>query len=453
MTSPAISRPKGRKKLELTIIYEPPERLKVDPHNARTHSEKQIAQVRASIRQFGFTNPILRDPSGMIIAGHARRDAAISLGLDRVPTIRLVGLTDANRRALALADNKIPLNAGWNEEILIEELTALIDHPEVDIDPMALGFDAVEIDNLLLDGTLTATPKAVSDNAEDRCPSLGTTPAISRVGDLFQLGPHRVTCGDAQIENVYKALMGEDRAHMAFIDSPYNVKIDGHASGLGKKRHREFVMGSGEMPTATFVQFLTAPLSLIARFCLPGSILFACMDWRHISDLSSAAMASKLEQKNLIVWVKTNGGMGTMYRSRHELIAVLKMGTAPHVNNFGLGERGRYRTNVWEYPGCNTFRKGRDAELQAHPTPKPVALVADAIRDVSHRGDIVIDCFGGSGTTLIAAEKTRRRARLIELDPLYVDVIIRRWEAFAGADAIHEPSGKTFAQLTDERSR
>ncbi|MBN9488986.1 MAG: ParB N-terminal domain-containing protein [Alphaproteobacteria bacterium] len=446
-------RPVAGTKSPLTVVYRPLKQLKIDGRNARTHDAKQIAQLAASIKQFGFTNPILVDESDVIIAGHARREAANILGLDQVPTIKLSRLSDAQRRALAIADNKIALNAGWNDEILIAQLKTIIDHPAVEIDPIALGFDTVELDDLLDGGPINRPSKISGDNPDDQCPAVGATPAISRPGDIFRLGPHRLVCGDARDHDVYKALMGKERARMAFLDPPYNTQICGHVSGLGKKQHREFVMGSGEMSESAFVDFLSTTLSLTARFCVPGAIIYVCMDWRHLNDLLAATVASKLEQKNLVVWNKTNAGMGTFYRSKHELIFVLKWGESSHINNFGLGAGGRYRTNVWDYPGCNTFRRGRATELDAHPTPKPVALVADAIRDVSHRGDIVADSFGGSGTTLIAAEKTRRRARLIELDPLYVDVIVRRWQAFSGAEAVHEASGKTFAQLEDERSR
>jgi DNA modification methylase len=227
---------------------------------------------------------------------------------------------------------------------------------------------------------------------------------------------------------------------MAFLDAPYNVPIDGHVSGLGKHHHREFAMGVGEMSPAEFTAFLTGALSATAAHSIDGAIIFSCIDWRHLQEMAAAGEAARLEFKNLIVWAKDNGGMGAFYRSAHELIFAFKHGSAKHLNNFGLGGGGRYRTNVWSYPGANTFRRDRDADLALHPTVKPIALVADAIMDVSHRGEIVLDPFGGSGTTLLAAEKTKRVARLIELDPLYVDVIVRRWLRWAaGARYSHQP--------------
>ena len=417
--------------------------LSCDPKNARTHSKKQLAQVGASIKRFGFTNPILADEHGVIIAGHARLAAAINLGLDVVPVIVVGGLSEAERRALALADNKIALNAGWDENLLATELEFLADL-HIDLDVSITGFDTVEIDSII------ASAKQDNEPAEEVAPP-PCGPPVSIVGDIWNLGPHRIICGNALLGTTYAEIMGTDQARMAFLDAPYNVQIEGHVSGLGKNHHREFAMGAGEMSPAEFTVFLTDALSSTAAYCKDGSIIFSCMDWRHLQEMSAAGEAAHLTLKNLIVWAKDNGGMGTFYRSAHELIFAFKHGTAKHVNNFGLGEGGRYRTNVWNYPGANTFRRDRDADLAAHPTPKPIALVADAIMDVSHRGDIVLDPFAGSGTTLFAAEKTKRIARLIELDPLYVDGIVRRWLASGDRQAVLASTGQTFAEVEVER--
>jgi DNA modification methylase len=265
------------------------------------------------------------------------------------------------------------------------------------------------------------------------------------------MGDHRLLCGDARNADDYARLMDGELARMIFTDPPYNVRIDGFAGGKGKTDRREFVMASGEMTDGEFTVFLTEVCRQLAAHSVDGSIHFHCMDWRHIAELQRAGATAYDELKNLIVWTKNNGGMGTFYRSQHELIFAFKKGQAAHINTFGLGETGRYRTNVWAYPGVNTFGKKRDAELAMHPTVKPVALVADAIKDVSHRGEIVLDSFGGSGTTLIAAEKTRRRARLLELDPLYCDVICRRYEGFAKSAATLAATGQTFAEVAAER--
>jgi DNA modification methylase len=416
--------------------------LSKDPRNARTHKPKQISQLEALIKRFGFTNPILVDEHGVIIAGHARHEAASNLGLDVVPVIVIAGLSEAEHRALVLADNKIALNAGWDENLLAIELEFLSD--QIDIDVSITTFDTVEID------TIIASVKQDNEPVEE-LPLPPSGPAISMLGDIWHLGPHRVICGNALLGGTYDEIMGPGEARMAFLDMPYNLPIDGHVSGLGKNQHREFAMGVGEMSPAAFTVFLTDALLATAAHCMDGAIIFSCMDWRHLQEMSAAGEAAHLELKNLIVWAKDNGGMGTFYRSAHELVYAFKHGTAKHVNNFGLGEGGRYRTNIWHYPGANTFRRDRAADLAAHPTPKPIALVADAIKDVSHRGDIVLDPFGGSGTTLFAAEKTKRIARLIELDPLYVDGIVRRWLALGGKQAVLAATGQTFAEVEAER--
>ena len=277
-------------------------------------------------------------------------------------------------------------------------------------------------------------------------------PAVSQPGDLWLLGDHRILCGDATQADSYERLMAGERARMVFTDPPYNVPINGHVSGLGSVKHREFAMASGEMSSAEFTAFLRSVMEQLVAHSVDGSIHYHFMDWRHIGEMLAASAASYSEFKNLCVWAKDNGGMGAFYRSRHELAFVFKSGTAPHANNFGLGEKGRYRTNVWEYRGVNTRKTGRLDELALHPTVKPVAMVVDAIKDVSGRGEIVLDPFSGSGTTLIAAQKTGRRARMMELDPIYVDRAVRRWQRFAKDEAVHADSGLSFAALAKLRA-
>jgi len=423
----------------------PIESLIANPRNARTHDDKQIAQIAASIHQFGYVNPILTDEERVVIAGHGRLAAAALLGMKEVPTIMLSGLSRNEKRALAIADNRLPEKAGWNIELLAEELKVLSEI-EVEFDVSLTGFDTVDIDAII-----DAADGAV-DPAADAVPPVGATAApVSRLGDLWQLGPHRLLCGDATDPTSYDRLLSGEMAQLVFTDPPYNVPIAGHVGGNGRVRHPEFVMASGEMSAQEFLEFLTRILRNFARGTIDGAILYICMDWRHYPDLFRAALAAGLEPKNLCVWAKPNAGMGTFYRSQHELILVVKNGTAPHINNFGLGEHGRYRTNVWSYPGGNTFRPGRAEELAMHPTVKPVALVADAIKDCSHRGGVVLDPFAGSGTTVIAAEKTGRIARVMELDPRYVDVVIRRWQDYTGGTARLGESGKTFAEIASSR--
>ncbi|WP_343040221.1 DNA methyltransferase [Nitratireductor arenosus] len=425
---------------DLHIQYRPIDALRPYPKNARTHSKKQIRQIAASITEFGFTNPVLVDDDGTILAGHGRVEAARQLGMATVPCVQLSSMTKAQKRAYVLADNKLALNAGWNEELLAEELGALMDE-DISFDVELTGFSIAEIDSLIE----APRPEEPGDPDDDRLPDQADVPARCRPGDIWQLGPHRLACGDARDEAVIAALMAGERARMVFTDPPYNVPVDGHVGGLGKTRHREFAMASGEMSSDAFTTFLTDALRPLADHAVDGSIHFVCMDWRHMGELMAAGGAVYDELKNLIVWVKDNGGMGSFYRSRHELIFAFKKGTAPHTNSFELGQHGRYRTNVWQYRGVNTFGAGRMDELSMHPTVKPVQMIADAIRDVSARGEIVLDTFGGSGSTLISAHKTGRRARLCEIDPVYCNRIIARWERFANDEAAQLACGTGHA--------
>lgn len=429
--------------LELKVEFWSLSDLKPYSGNARTHSKKQVAQIAASMRRFGFVSPVLLADDGTIIAGHARVEAARLLGLSEAPCIRLSHLSPAERRAYVIADNRLAELGGWSLEILAEELKGLA-ALDLEFDLEITGFEGAQLDRLLDPQPSPADAKA------DRIPE-ATGPAVTRLGDVWRLGDHRLLCGDARSPEAYQALMGEERARLVFTDPPYNVEIDGNVGGLGRVERRPFVMGSGEMTSDQFTAFLRESLGSAVAVSVDGAIHFVCMDWRHMVELQAAGSAVYSELKNLAVWVKENGGMGTFYRSRHELVAIYKVGAAAHVNTFGLGETGRYRTNVWEYPGVNSFGHFRDDALGMHPTVKPVAMVADAIRDVSRRREIVLDPFGGSGTTLIAAQKTGRRARLLELDPLYCDVICRRWATFSGQSAALAPSGAAFELVASSR--
>ena len=397
----------------------PPDALRPWAKNARTHSRKQVKQIAESIRTFGFTNPVLIDAEGTILAGHGRVEAAKLIGLERVPCIRIEHMTPAQKRAYVLADNKLALNAGWDDQILAEELRAL---SEIDLafDIDVTGFAIAEIDSLV-EGLV---PEEPGDPDDDVVLEDGIASRV-RPGDIWQLGPHRLVCGSALERQVVAALMDGEIARMVFTDPPYNVPIDGHVGNSGKIKHREFAMASGEMSKTEFQTFLTTAFKNLASYSVDGSIHFVCMDWRHVDEMLVAGGRAYTELKNLIVWVKDNGGMGTFYRSRHELIFAFKNGTAPHINSF----------DVWQYRGVNTLKAGRMDELGLHPTVKPVQMIADAIKDVSGRGDIVLDLFGGSGSTLIAAHKIGRRARLSVLDAFGCDRIIRRWEGFAEDDA------------------
>jgi DNA modification methylase len=427
-----------RRHRKLAIAYQPTSELTPRSNNPRTHSKKQIAQISNAIRRFGFTNPVLVDDDNGVIAGHGRLEAAKSIGLSEVPTVRLSDLSEAEIRAYVIADNKLAENAGWDRELLGLELRYLTEL-DIDLDVTVTGFELPEID--LLIGELTAG----DDDPADAVVTVSAGPPVTRPGDVWRIGGHRLTCGDSTTAATYQALLGEDRAQLVFTDPPYNVPISGHVGGLGAIQHREFAMASGEMSPAEFTAFLKSVFSHLATFSMDGSIHFQCMDWRHVGEILAAGTAAYTDLKNICVWAKNNGGMGSLYRSQHEFVFVFKSGKAPHINNVELGKYGRYRTNVWSYAGVNGFGEDR-GDLNLHPTVKPVAMVADAIRDCSHRKGIVLDAFVGSGTTLIAAERAGRRGYGIEIDPAYCDVTIRRLRAVCGLDAVLEATGQRFAE-------
>ena len=422
----------------LAVTYRIAADLKPHQQNSRAHTRSQIKLVAGSIGTYGWTNPILIDDDDNVIAGHARLEAAKLLGMVEVPTICLSHMTPAQKRAYIIADNRLNEVAGsWDRKVLALEHQAIrLMDPEFNISSTGFSLDDVE---MMIDGlTLCREDQAT---APDR-----SRPSISQLGDLWALGEHKILCGNSLLSSSFEALLGEERAQLVITDAPYNVRINGNVSGSGK--HSEFVMASGEMNHEEFSAFLTAAFRNLIEFSIDGSIHYLFMDWRHLAEMVSAT-GQYSEMKNLICWNKS-AALGTFYRSKHELIWVMKNGRARHINNFGLGEKGRHRTNVWDYPGLAGFAAGRAEELAMHPTVKPVAMIADAIKDCSRKAGIVLDCFGGSGTTLIAAEQTGRRARLIELDPAYVDVTIRRWEADTGGKAILVQDGRSFTNLEKE---
>ena len=436
---------------ELRIEHVAIERLKLDPRNPRIHSDRQIKQITRSIKAFGFNVPVLADRDNKLLAGHGRVHAARHLGLRDIPVIRLEHLTPEQARAFSIADNRLSETSNWDDRLLGEVLRDLA-AVELDFDLEAIGFTTGEID-LRIEG-LSVTTAGDPDPA-DELPSTLDQPPVSRPGDLWQLGRHRLLCGNALDQASYETLMQGAAARVVFTDPPYNVPIDGHVSGKGQVRHREFPMASGQMTPAQFSRFLGTALELLVRHSAPGSLHYVCMDWRHQHELLTAALGIYAELKNLCIWVKDNAGMGSLYRSQHELIYLFKNGRAPHRNNVELGQHGRNRSNVWHYPGPNHFgRKGEEGNLAAlHPTVKPVALIADAILDCSTRGDLVLDPFLGSGSTLLAAERVGRICRGIELDPLYVDTVIRRWQQLTGEHAIHSATGDRFDDLVHDVGR
>lgn len=419
----------------LQIRYRSPDALTAHPRNARRHSAKQIDQIAASISAFGFNAPVLVDREGQILAGHGRVEAARRLGLATIPTVAMEHLTDAEKRAFMLADNQIAGQSTWDLQMLATELEqlTLVDEP---FELTDTGFEMPEIDALV-----ESLHKPTAEDPADQDVDPASVERVAQEGDLWLLGKHRLFVGDALDPLSYKVLLGSEKAQMVFIDPPYNCAINGHVSGLGKVRHREFKMASGEMSSSEFMSFLRTAFERLIEVSLDGSIHFVCMDWRQLKALLLAGEVYT-ETKNICCWVKTAGGMGALYRSQHEFVAVFKAGTARHINNVALGKHGRNRTNVWTMAGMSGFQKDRAEKLSWHPTVKPVGLVADAILDCSNRGGLILDVFGGSGTTAIAAERTGRRVALMELDPLYADVILRRFCDVTGIEPVNAWTGE-----------
>jgi DNA modification methylase len=443
----ARRRESGRAK-PLEIIYQQVEELKLDPGNPRVHAKRQIGQIASSIRIFGFNVPVLVDRQGNVVCGHGRLLACRELDMTEVPTLCLDHLTSAQARAFMIADNRLTEIATWDDQLLAQQFRDL-SLSGLDFSLEVTGFMTAEID--LRINSLEDKPAEDADPV-DVLPEPPAGPPVSKIGDLWLLGRHRLLCGSALDTLAFAALMGQEHAASVFTDPPYNVEIDGHASGLGAIHHRPFPMASGEMDKTEFTAFLGRALRNLAAFSAAGSLHYICMDWRHLDELLIAGTEAYGELKNLCVWVKDNAGMGSLYRSQHELVFVFKERGGAHRNNVQLGQFGRNRSNVWNYPGANSFaRSGAEGNLLAlHPTVKPVAMVADAILDCTERGGIVLDAFLGSGTTVIAAERTGRRCYGMELDPLYVDTAIHRWQVLTGEKARHAASGRAFDDLAGE---
>ena len=429
----------------LEVTYLKTSSLKSLGPNPRIHSDRQIAQLVSSIRAFGFNNPVLVDRKGNLVAGEARAMAAQKCGMDFVPAIVLPNLTEAQKRAFRLADNKIALNSSWDPQALRIELAHLLEiGTELDFEIEATGFEMSEID-LLIDSHRGA------DEADVIPESIYVGPQVSQLGDLWCLGRHSLLCASALEAASYRQLLGNRRVDLVFTDPPYNVPIAGHASGLGRHRHADFVMASGELSSDEFTRFLRQSLRLMASYSRDGAVSYICMDWRHLRELQAAAVDVYSEQLNLCVWSKANAGMGSLYRSKHELVLVYKVGKAKHTNNVQLGRTGRYRTNVWDYAGATSFSAQRETDLAMHPTVKPINLIADAIKDCSKRNDLVLDGFCGSGSTILAAERTGRTAFGIELDPKYVDATLRRWQLLFEVEPVLKSTGKAYSTVARQR--
>jgi len=430
---------------DMEIERVPIAQLKPYPKTPRIHNRKKRRKLASLLRRFGQRLPVVIDEANQIIDGHAVVDVLKELGSEDVAVIIVRNRTSAEIRALRLALNRIAEDVKWDQGKLRTEFRELL---ELGFDLELTGFDAIEIDMTL--DIEQPTAGIVEEVAAEDLEPMGEA-AVVTGGDVWRLGDHMIACGDSQDAELLRRLMGERRAAVVFTDPPYNVKIRGHVSGLGKTTHREFAMDSGEMSGEEFKSFLLRFLVALLPLLMNGAILFVCMDWRHLREILDAGDRADLELKNVCVWVKSNAGMGTFYRSQHELVLAFKHGDAPHQNNFELGQQGRSRSNVWSYRGVNTFGKDRMELLGAHPTIKPVVLIADALRDVSRRGEIVIDPFLGAGSTLLAAEQTRRVCIGVEIDPAYVEIAIRRWQKQTGRDAVSAATGETFQAALERR--
>lgn len=447
-TSPATELPNALEAIQRrlgSIEYRDPNSLKLYPGNPRKHPEKQIVKLKSSILEFGFVMPVLVDEDGLIIAGEARVQVARQLKLPSIPVIVASHFSPAQVRAYRLADNKLAELSEFDLEALAIELSAIIEMDETPIE--VLGWETAEIDVILE----SANQEEAAADPADEIPALPVHP-VARAGDLWLLGKHRLICGSTLEPQNWTTLMAGETAAMIFSDMPYNVRMNGHAGGLGKVKHAEFAMASGEMSRPEFTAFLTDAIGQMADPLKDGGVLTLAMDFRHSVEILAAIEANGLTLMNMCVWDKKSGGMGSLYRSQHELFWIAKKGKAPHTNCVQLGKYGRYRTNVWAYPGVNSFGKTRAQDLADHPTVKPTALVADAIRDVTHPGEIVIDGFMGSGTTILAAERAKRVGYGVEIEPRYVDVAIRRWQKMTGEEAVLAGEDLTFTEMAQRRS-
>jgi len=417
--------------------------LMLDPGNPQRHSKGQIGQIARSITVFGFIAPVLIDREGKVIAGHGRLAAARELGLTEVPTLCLDHLTPDQARAFSIADNRLAEIATWDDRLLAQQLRDL-SLIGLDFSLELTGFEIGEID--LRIRSLEEAPDRADDPA-DAVHEVPAAPPISKIGDNWLLGRHRVVCGSAFETRAFAALLGEELAAMVFT-TPDHAAIDGRASSLGAMCHRPSPMGSDEVDRSEFIASLRRVFRNLAAFSIDGALHYICMDWRHLDALLAASRALYGEPKDLCIWVKDDAGMGALYRYQHELVLVFENGRNERGTNIPPGRRRRSRSNVWRY---SFPRRGGNANLLAlYPSAKPVAMVADAIRDGAARGEIVLDGFLGSGTTVLGAERTGRRCYGLESDPSRVDTIIRRWQTLTGGRARHAASGRAFDDLADE---
>lgn len=431
----------------LKIEYLAPSDIHPASRQVRQHKKDKLPKLKANIERFGVIVPILISSNREIIDGHAVWQAAQELGLPTIPTVMLGRLTQAEQSVLRIALNRLPQLAEWDEGALKKEFEILYSL-DIDLAPLT-GFDTPQIDYFMMASDAPHEP-----DAADELPAIDPRIApVTRRGDLFLFkGGHRLSCEDARDGIAYAALMAGEKAHVVSADLPYGCAIEGHVSGLGKHKHKNFVMGAGEMNEPELQAFFTDIFRQLAEHTVDGAILFSFVDFRSLYPMLAAGRSVFTELKNICTWDKGSGGMGSLYRSASEFATVWKNGRAPHQNHVQLGKFGRSRTTVWQVPGLAQFGRGRDEALASHPTKKPTALIMDCILDVSSRGDIVLDPTVGSGTTLAAAHKTGRRGYGLELDPLYCDVAVKMMEVLTGEPAVHAETGLTFQELAERRA-
>jgi DNA modification methylase len=429
------------------VEFRSPDELHANPDNARTHSIRNIKKLEKIMGSTRVFVPIIIDENDVILAGHARVLAAKRLGLTEVPTLRYAHLTPAQKLAYMIADNRVAEEAGWDHDILAVNFSQLVQlMPTEGLDISVTGFDPAEIDQLLTN----MNPSPVG--SETPLPPLPKV-AVTVPEDIWVFGQkHRLLCGDAQKASSFNRLMNGSTAAAVFCDIPYNLPVRS-IGGRGKTKHSEFAFASGEMSREQFRKFMAVTSGNAARFSADGAVHFACIDWRHVDVLIDVGREIYGEMLNLVVWNKSNAGQGSFYRSQHELIGVFRVGKGPHRNNVELGRFGRNRSNVWNYPGMNSFGRGRMTDLASHPTVKPTAMVVDALLDCTVRGDVVLDQFAGSGTIFLAAERAGRIAYGMEIEPRYVDVAIQRWQALTKLDVTLEGDGRTFEEIAEARAK
>lgn len=432
----------------LRVVTRPIIELKLNPQNPRQHSRRQLAKLQQSIRTFGFVVPVLFDENDQLLSGHGRVEAARAEGLTEVPAIAVKHLSSAQKKAFIIADNRLTEIAEWNEPLLRQQLIEItLEDPDISLE--VTGFDVAEIDLKISVGG-----DGHQDITETEVPAVvGAGPTVTEPAMTWRLGGHRIHCGSSLEAKSFEIALGGNVADVGITDPPYNVRIDGHVSGNGRIRHKEFAMAAGEMTGSEFTSFLKSAIGNMCAASKAGSLHYSFMDWRHASEILTVGRELSLELMNVATWVKSNPGMGSFYRSQHELCFVFKHGRGRHRNNVQLGRFKRNRSNVWMYPGANNAAStGEEGKLLGlHPTAKPVKLIADIILDCTARGEIVLDPFLGAGATLIAAERLGRRCCGLELDPAYVDTAVRRWQAFTGEKAVCEATGESFDQVAGKR--